>query len=185
METVARNKVVANKALIFEMRQAGAPMREIAEKVGISKERVRQILARNLGSTSHGWLSTLQLCAASGLPRNRVLELYMDGIITPAANWGAGKRHYLLWHTDTAQQITSYFETHHLCKVCHRPLPKNRIIFCSDTCRQERHKYKYLTQEEKQRVLDNIRRYRERRRLHLVGESVVYHREPEIVTAMR
>jgi predicted Fe-S protein YdhL (DUF1289 family) len=43
-------------------------------------------------------------------------------------------------------------------------LPKNRILFCSDECRRERHKYKYMTPEEKQRVLANIRRYRERKR---------------------
>ncbi len=184
MEIVAKYKTIANKALIFEMRQAGAPMREIAEKIGISKERVRQILARNLGSTRHEWLSTLQLCAVSGLPRNRVLELYENGVITPAANWGAGKRHYLLWHVETAKQISEHYQTHHLCKVCHQPLPKNRIIFCSDSCRQEKHKYKYMTAEEKQRVLDNIRRYRERKRLHVAMLIPVEVPERELISAM-
>lgn len=164
METKGKNRTTANKALILEMRQAGAPMRVIAEKVGISKERVRQILARNLGSTKHDWLSTLQLCAASGLPRNRVLELYEAGVITPASNWGAGKRHYLLWPNKAILLIIDYYNHHHLCKICHQPLPKNRIIFCSDICRQERHKYKNMTRAEKQKVLDNIRRYRERKR---------------------
>lgn len=164
MVTETKNRVVADKALIFEMRRAGAPMREIAEKAGISKERVRQILSRAMGSTKHEWISTLQLCEMTGLPRNRVLGLQEQGIISPVSNWSAGKRHYLLWPSECVQAITAYYSTHHLCLVCGKPLPKNRMLFCSDTCRQERHKYKYMTQEEKQRVLANIRRYRERKR---------------------
>jgi hypothetical protein len=139
-------------------------MREIALKAGISKERVRQILARNLGSTRHEWLSTLQLCIMTGLPRNRVLELQEDGVITPACDWNEGKRHYLLWSTDSVKVITAYFSAHHTCHMCNKPLPKNRMRFCSDGCRQESHKYKYMTDEEKNRVLVNIRRYRERKR---------------------
>jgi predicted nucleic acid-binding Zn ribbon protein len=164
MVTELRNKPVADRSIIFEMRRAGAPMREIAQAVGISKERVRQILARNLGSTQHEWLSTLQVCARTGLPRNRVLELHEQGIIVPASTWSAGKRHYFLWAADSVERITTYFGSHHLCRVCNKPLPRNRILFCSDECRQERHKYKHMTAEEKQRVLENIRRYREKKR---------------------
>lgn len=153
-----------NKSIIYEMRRSGMPMREIAKKIGRSKERVRQILARGLGKTNHTLLSTLQLCNQSGLPRNRIVELYRDGIITPANKWYAGNRDYLLWPMDTVEKIGIYYQTHRLCKVCHKPLPKNRISFCSDNCRYESHKYKYMTTEEKRRVLDNIRRYREKRK---------------------
>ena len=164
MVTEVRHNTVANRALIFEMRQAGFPMREIAEKVGVSKERVRQILSRNAGSTKHEWFSTLQLCEESSLPRNRVLELQKQGVIKPAFEWGIGKRHYLLWPHEAVKAIADYYSTHHFCQVCNKPLPKKRVLFCSDLCRQERHKYKYMTPEEKKRVLTNIRRYRERKR---------------------
>jgi len=162
--TEVKHNTIANRALIYEMRQTGAPMREIAEKVGISKERVSQILARNIGTTKHEWFSTLQLCEEAGLPRNRVLELQKQGVITPAFAWGIGKRLYLLWSQETVKAITDYYGTHHFCRVCNKPLPRKRIFFCSDVCRQERHKYKYMTLEEKKRVLTNIRRYRERKR---------------------
>ena len=164
MVTEVKHNTIANRALIYEMRQAGAPMREIAEKVGISKERVSQILTRNIGTTKHEWFSTLQLCEEAGLPRNRVLELQKLGVITPAFAWGIGRRHYLLWSHEAVKAITDYYSTHHFCQVCNIPLPKKRILFCSDVCRQERHKYKYMTPEEKKRVLTNIRRYRERKR---------------------
>jgi predicted nucleic acid-binding Zn ribbon protein len=164
MVTEIKRSTIANRTLIFQMRQAGSPMREIAEKCGISKERVRQILTRNIGSTKHQWFSTLQLCEEAKLPRNRVLELQRIGVITPAFTWGIGKRHYLLWAPEAVRAITNYYNDHHFCQVCNKPLPKKRILFCSDACRQERHKYKYMTLEEKKRVLTNIRRYRERKR---------------------
>jgi predicted nucleic acid-binding Zn ribbon protein len=93
-----------------------------------------------------------------------VLELQKLGVITPAFAWGIGRRHYLLWAPDTVQAITVYYTMHHFCQVCNKPLPKKRIFFCSDVCRQERHKYKYMTPEEKKRILTNIRRYRERKK---------------------
>jgi predicted Fe-S protein YdhL (DUF1289 family) len=164
MAKKVKSKAVADKNTIFEMRRAGAPMRKIAEKVGISKERVRQILALDNGSTRHEWLPTLQLCAMTGLPRNRVLKLHEKGIIVPASSWSAGKMHYFLWAADSVNTIVTYYDTHHLCRVCNQRLPKNRRLFCSDGCRQERHKYKNMTPEEKRRVLTNNRRYQEKKR---------------------
>jgi predicted Fe-S protein YdhL (DUF1289 family) len=164
MTTEVQLPTTISKSAIFEMRQAGMPMREIAEKIGRSKERVRQILVKGCGTTNHQFLSTLQLCNQSGLPRNRIVELFMDGIIAPVAKWDAGNRDYLLWPSDAVEKISAYYENHRLCKVCKKQLPKNRVLFCSDECRHERHKYKYMTPEEKKRVLDNIRRYREKRK---------------------
>jgi hypothetical protein len=162
MVTAVRKRHAVNKDTVLEMRRSGMPMREIAEKIGRSKERVRQILVEGRGSTEHEFLSTLQLCKKAGLPRNRIMELYLDGIIVPAVKWDIGNRDYLLWPEGAVSKISLHYQNHRLCKACNRPLPKNRIFFCSDGCRQERHKYKHMTPEEKKRVLDNIRRYRER-----------------------
>ena len=165
MVTSIRARNATSNSLIFELRRSGMPMREIATKIGRSKERVRQILIKGCGTTDHELLSTLQLCNETGLPRNRIMDLYMDGVIAPVTKWDAGTRDYLLWPPETTAQIQTYYQNHRLCKVCHKPLPKNRIYFCSDDCRHERHKYKSMTPEEKKRVLDNIRRYRERRKV--------------------
>jgi len=89
MVTDVKSRNIASKSVIFEMRRSGMTMREIAEKISRSKERVRQILVQNCGKTDHELLSTLQLCILSGLPRNRVMDLYLDGIIIPAAKWDA------------------------------------------------------------------------------------------------
>jgi predicted nucleic acid-binding Zn ribbon protein len=162
IDVKSRNTI--SKGSVLEMRQAGMPMREIAEKIGRSKERVRQILVQGCGTTGHEFLSTLRLCKQTGLPRNRIMELYLDGVILPAVKWDAGNRDYILWPQEAVVKISVHYQNHRLCKICNNPLPKNRIFFCSDKCRQERHKYKYMTPEEKKRVLDNIRRYRERQK---------------------
>ena len=153
-----------DNSVVFEMRRSGMPMRKIAERIGRSRERVRQILVKGLGTTNHEYLSTCQLCNQSGLPRNRIVELYLDGIITPFAKWDTGNRDYLLWPPDALHKISVYYKNYRVCKFCNKPLPKNRIFFCSDDCRYESQKYKYMTPEERKRVLENIRRYRERRK---------------------
>jgi len=164
MQGVAEVKNGIDRNIVYEMRRAGSSMREIAEKIGRSKERVRQILSKGLGTTNHDLLSTLQLCNRSGLPRNRIIEMYHDGVISPVNKWDAGKRDYLLWSPEAVVTIKAYYQTHRLCKVCNKPLPKNRILFCSDDCRHEKHKYKYMTPEGRQRVLANIRRYRDKKK---------------------
>ena len=153
-----------NKSAIFEKRRSGMPMRKIGEKIGRSRERVRQILIKSLGTTNHEYLSTSQLCSQSGMSRNRIVDLYLDGIITPIARWDVGSRDYLLWPPEAVKKIGVYYKNRRLCKFCNKPLPKNRIFFCSDNCRLERQKYKYMTPEKRKRVLENIRRYRERRK---------------------
>ena len=80
-----------NKSVIFEMRRSGMPMRKIGEKIGRSRERVRQILIKSLGTTNHEYLSTSQLCSQSGMSRNRIVDLYLDGIITPNRQMGCRK----------------------------------------------------------------------------------------------
>jgi len=157
----------ASTSVVLEMRRSGMPMRKIGEKIGRSRERVRQILVKSLGTTNHEYLSTLQLCNQSGLSRNRIVELYLDGIITPIARWDVGSRDYLLWPPEAVQKIGVYYKNRRLCKFCNKPLAKNRIFFCSDNCRFERQKYKYMTPEERKRVLENIRRYRERRKAEM------------------
>jgi len=158
-----RDRAVTDKALIFEMRRAGAPMREIGQKAGISKQRVSQILSRTMGSTKHQWLSTTQLCEMTDLTREKVLRLQERGVISPVSEWNVGARRYVLWPPECLKTVAAYYSTHHLCQVCGKPLAKYRKRFCSDTCRQERHKYKNMTREQKQKVLANIRRYRERK----------------------
>ena len=158
------NSTRVNPDIVIAMREAGASLEQIAETIGRTKERVRQILVKNNGSTRHHLLSTQQLYCKLGLSRNRVVELYKDGIISPKSEWKTGNHHYLLWSADVAETVTNYYNRHRLCKICLRPVGKGRWVFCSDECYQEGQKYKYKSGEAKRRHLKNIKGYLERRR---------------------
>jgi len=90
--------------------------------------------------------------------------LYKDGVIKPKAEWTTGNHHYLLWPSNIAEIITTYYNKNHLCKICGKPLNKGRWVFCSSGCYREGQKYKYKSDEAKQKHLRNIRDYLERRR---------------------
>jgi len=147
---------------VYDMRQSGATLQQIADKIGRTKERVRQILIKNYGSTEHQLISGGQLCRRLGLPKGRIIELCQGGVISPVAEWDTGNRHYLLFSPAVAEQVDIYYKTHRLCKVCHRPIARGRKVYCSKQCFKESRKYKYKSAEAKQRQLRNVKRYRER-----------------------
>ncbi len=156
-------------AFIYNMRQSGATLQQIADRIGRTKERVRQILLRNYGSTKHKLISTEQLCKLLGLNRGRVMELYRDGAVTPVREWDTSIGHYFLWSPDTWLQIISHrllapYKVNRLCKMCHSSIPKRRRYYCSKQCYEEGHKYRYKSIEAKQKHRESVTRYRERRK---------------------
>ena len=136
---------------IYDMRQSGATLQQIADKIGKTKERVRQILIQNYGSIKNQLISTEQLCELSGRPRNRITELYQGGAITPVVQWHTGNRHFLLWSPATVEQAISYYKRHRLCKICHRPIPNDRRVYCCEECCKEGHKYRDRSPEARER----------------------------------
>lgn len=171
---ITSSRTNINIDTIYNMRQSGATLQRIGDEVGITKERVRQILVENHGSTKHQLISTEQLCRLLGLPRNRVIELYQDSVITPVAEWNRGNHRYLLFSATTVEQIISYYKTHRLCSICRRPIPRGRRVYCSEQCYKEGHKYRYKSIEAKQRHIRSIKRYTGRRK-QLVIRNVNHH----------
>jgi len=147
-------------ATIYNMRQSGATLQQIADKIGKTKERARQILVKNYGSTKRKLISTEQLRNLVGLPRNRIIEFYLANVITPVKEWDTDGGRYLLWPLASVAQINIYYETHRSCKMCHSSIPRSRQYYCSEQCYKESRKYKYKSIEAKQRHLRSIRRYR-------------------------
>jgi hypothetical protein len=142
------------------MRRSGSTLQQIADKTGKSKERIRQILISNYGSTKHKLMSTEQLRRLFGFSRHHILELYRGGIITPAKEWDANNGRYLLWSTTAISQINTYNTSTKRCKQCGNPVPPNRRTFCSTKCYIENHKYKNMSSVDKKKHLDSIKRYR-------------------------
>ena len=162
MQTVVAQRTEINASAIYAMRHSGATLQHIADKIGKTKERVRQILVKNYGSTKRKLISTEQLRKLAGLPRNRIIEFYLANIIIPVREWDTDGGRYLLWSPASLEQINIYYETHRLCKICHSSIPKGRLVYCSEQCYNKSRKYKYKSIETKQRHLRSIRRYREK-----------------------
>jgi len=161
---IVNTRTGVNACAVYDMRQSGASLQQIANRMGRTKERVRQILIENYGSTRRKLISTEQLGRILDLYRNRIIELYQDGVITPAAEWDTGNRHYLLWSPDTVEQIIGYYKTHQICRICCHPIPKGRRFYCSEECCREGQKYRYKKAEAKQRHIRSVERYKENRR---------------------
>jgi predicted nucleic acid-binding Zn ribbon protein len=157
---------------IYEMRQAGASLQQIAEATRKSKERIRQLLVKNYGTTKFGMMSTAQLCNLLGLSRNQVAHLYEEHIILPEVEWNTGKYHRFFWSPKTIEGIVSYYRPRRLCKICSRPIPKGRWVYCSQKCYQEGQKYIYKDAEAKERRLRSIRKSIQRRKLLDIARTI-------------
>lgn len=159
------NRNDINTNAILAMRNNGATLQQIADKIDRTKERVRQILTSYYGSTKHKLISTEQLRKSLGLSRNRVIELYENNVIAPARVWNTSNGRHLLWSPTAVEKVTAYYHKNRLCRMCNKPIPMGRRVYCSDDCYKEGHKYKYMTVSAKKRQLRNIKRYRERVRV--------------------
>lgn len=163
---IEQEKAIAAPS-IRAMRYSGATLRQIANKIGRTKERVRQILINNYGSTKHKLLSTRQLCKLSGLSRNQVIRLSEDNIITPVKEWNTSNIHYTLWSLNALEQAKGYSKdsvTDRPCKICHSPVPIKRRCYCSKKCYKESKKYKYRSPEVRERHRIAMKRYKELRK---------------------
>ena len=148
-------------------------MHDIGKKLGISRERVRQILLNTCGYTHHELLTTAHFCSLIKASRNQVTQLYKTGIITPTFSYNVGGKNRLLWSQFTIQTITRYYKLNRICRMCRSRLPSNRRRYCSDRCHQEGNTYQNLTLEGKERVLTRLHGYRENKRKEKLSSSAL------------
>ncbi len=157
--------------LVYILRSTGATLQEIGDRLGRSKERIRQILVKNYGSTECRLFSTEQLADQTNLSRYQIMKLYRDGVIAPERGWETGCGRYLLWSAITISKIKVYEREKRLCKICGGPIPRGRSVCCSQECLEESRKYKYKSDEAKQAYLRSISDYRRRKRQKFLAVS--------------
>lgn len=167
MQAVLERQTTIDISAIYAMRHSGATLGQIAERIGRTKERIRQILIKDYGSTRHRLVSTRQLCKLAGLAPYRLAKLCRDSIISPVREWDTNNGHYCLWSPATVEKIKVYSKLSNavrLCRICHRPVLGNRHRYCSEQCYKESHKYKYRSFEAKERHRISMKRYQRARR---------------------
>ncbi len=150
--------------LVYNLRHTGATLQEIGDRLGRSKERIRQILVKNYGSTECRLFSTEQIADQTGLSRYQIMKLYRAGVIAPERGWETGCGRYLLWPPTAVARVQVYEREKRLCKICGGPIPKGRSVCCSQECLDESRKYKHKRPEVRQRHLERVRQYKLRKK---------------------
>lgn len=121
----------AKPSSIYQMRQSGATLQQIANRCGISRERVRRLLIKYYGSTRiQDFLTMTELAHLAGCTQRYIYKLEQRGTIKPAKVIGRGRT---LWDAETAATITLFIDSHR-CRVCNEPVPSNRQVYCSRAC---------------------------------------------------
>ena len=148
-------------------------MQEIADRIGRTKERVRQILVKSCGTSKCRLMSTEQLCRRLGLSRDRLMHLYECRIISPVTSRKTQTRLFLLWSPATADEVDSYHQTNRLCRICHRPVPGGRWNYCSAECLKESHKYRYRSADARRKHIASVQRYKEKQKQLMLQPALV------------
>lgn len=129
---------------LLRMRQSGASLQQIASRFGITRQRASQLLVKYYGSTRiQDLLTSTDLIRLAGCTQRYICKLQRRGIIQPAKVVGRGR---LLWKLETISTVIIYANSHR-CRVCNRPLPSNRQVYCSRMCYIEAYKYKNMPEQ--------------------------------------
>ena len=152
------NDTLATLDSVYQMRQSGATLEQIARHFGITWQRVKKLLFEHYGSTHiHGFLTVTELARLTGCSRDYVIKLKRRGIIQPVK---IGRKNRL-WKPETIATIIIYRDKHPpRCRVCHGSLPPRNSVFCSEACRIEGQRFKYRPEAVKKRHMERMRKWR-------------------------
>jgi len=144
-----------------QMRRSGASLQQIGSRFGISREWVRRLLVRHYGSARIRELLTVaELRHLADCSLRYIRKLTRRGVIQPAMVMGMGVgRGKTLWKPETVATITLYIDRHR-CRVCQRPLPSSRRVYCSQGCYIEANRYKNRSEGYKRRHREWVARWR-------------------------
>jgi len=148
---------------MWQMRQAGATLEVIGQAFGIRKQLVSRRLIKHYGTTKvQGLLRKIELLELTSSSPPYLNKLKLGGVIKPAQVPGRKK---LLWPQQSLKQVLDYKVSHpRHCRMCGRPRPSERSVYCSDGCEIEGHKIKNRPLEVRERHYERMRDYQRMRR---------------------
>ena len=135
-----RSRLGERTAQIVQLRDDGLLLWEIAERVGVTKERVRQILAKakcmGAGPGPPSQVVTRQASILLGLSAEMRPGSFQRLMVKFGIEPVASKRGRLYWSVDSLRRIRAP-----KCEVCGSPIPLSRCarsVTCSRTCSMAR-----------------------------------------------
>ncbi len=118
---------------ILEMRREGRTLQMIGDTIGVTRERIRQVLNKYYGGTDMPFLTIRELAQRVGYSEHTVYRLTRAGILNPKrVGWL-----YLFGKEDIKKAIAAMS-----CKHCGAPRVKRSRLYCA-ACSLERRRYPY------------------------------------------
>jgi len=161
-KTQARSVREVYNGQIAVWREQGYTLQQIGDRVGVTRERVRQIINQFYAGTFPRFPNLESVSKLLGCSRDRLLRLRKEGISTPERIGGQ-------WRYSPEDIEIIMLALHKNCPVCGKPVPVNRK-YCCPECQRARWKnrYRHSSEEAKEkhkaRVRDWERRNPEKRR---------------------
>jgi len=108
--------------VIVELREHGKTLQEIGDLVGLTRERVRQILEERNGNVK---LITCPMLAEELGVGVQTLYNFLERV-------GIERRYY--WQSHDITLVKYLFAKNHACRMCGQPVGPHRWVYCSDEC---------------------------------------------------
>ncbi len=123
---------------IPNMRKEGYTLQEIGNTMGVTRERIRQILARFYGNAKTDLLPEGRVAKIIGCNSHRLEKLRKQGVLTPrhtSYDW--------LYSKEEIEKAISLLQGK-LCVYCNQPIPlKKHLSKYCEVCSKERRRYGY------------------------------------------
>ena len=129
--------------LLIHERSKGKSLRQLGQMVGISHERVRQLLGK-YEQSQVTLITEYKVATNLGYPVAWLTQLRKNGIIKPI------KRGFWLYSEEQARQIPPLISETRKCEQCGKPRPHMSHRFCME-CVQYRKKQRDMAWQNKQR----------------------------------
>ena len=154
------------------LREQGLSLQAIGDKVGVTNERIRQLLKKHYGTAKVSRVGTrIALAVSLGCNPYKLKLLEKQGILHPIHSGGR----YLYSHDEAVKAIVAL---QRYCKHCGEPLPPMHCIKYCLKCARERKRYNYpfLSEEARKKGREARNRYALKMREHKGITSPVKHR---------
>lgn len=130
---------------IATMRREGKTLQSIGDKIGVTRERVRQILNQYYGGTKTSFLSEHQVAVLCGCSDQIIRRMREQGLVNPRL-YG----HYYLYDRDEVEK--AYLAYLRQCAMCGVLIGLTRKYCKECSAERQRYFYPYLSQESKKKV---------------------------------
>src|SRR2546429_4383411 len=139
------------------LRRNGHPLSAIGARYGLTRERVRQILAKQAVDGFADLVTLTEAADRLGCNVTRLRRMIKEGLLSPMRL--DGSRRFLV-STVQLEQLAADAALHWCCAVCGRPLPARRRKYCSAECYERQWSYRNWSPQRKDKHRRLVERWR-------------------------